>query len=79
LPQTDRFEDPIERAHLMLDHGKIIHLYAIHMPEMDAAYHLHPRYDPPSDFRMALPAMPPGEYLLYGDVVHANGFPETLT
>jgi hypothetical protein len=73
-----RFEDR-SASPLILDHGKIIHLYAIHMPEMDAAYHLHPEYDPPSDFRMALPAMPPGEYLLYGDVVHANGFPETLT
>jgi hypothetical protein len=30
------------------------------------------------DFRIALPAMPAGEYKLYGDVVHANGFPETL-
>lgn len=66
-------------AALVPDHGKMIHLYAIRMPEMDSAYHLHPDYDGDSDFRMALPAMPPGEYLLYGDVVHANGFPETLT
>ena len=28
---------------------------------------------------MTLPAMPPGTYRLYGDVVHANGFPETLS
>jgi hypothetical protein len=56
----------------------MLHLYAIRMPEMDAAYHLHPDYDGNSDFRMELPAMPAGEYLLYGDVVHANGFPETL-
>jgi hypothetical protein len=27
---------------------------------------------------MELPAMPPGNYKLFGDVVHANGFPETL-
>jgi hypothetical protein len=66
-------------APLVLDHGKIMHLYAIRMPQMDAAYHLHPQYDAPADFRMALPAMPPGEYFLYGDVVHRNGFPETLT
>ncbi len=65
-------------AALVLDHGKIIHLYAIRMPQMDAAYHLHPEFDPPSHFRMELPAMPPGEYALYGDIVHANGFPETL-
>ncbi len=78
LVSDTRFRDPAA-ANLIPDHGKLIHLYAIHMPEMDAAYHLHPAYDPPSDFRLTLPAMPPGEYLLYGDVVHANGFPETLT
>jgi hypothetical protein len=30
------------------------------------------------DFRISLPAMPAGDYTLYGDVVHASGFPETL-
>ncbi len=74
---ADRWEDRSSAA-LVLDHGKIMHLYAIRMPQMDAAYHLHPEFDPPTDFSMALPAMPPGEYALYGDVVHANGFPETL-
>ena len=60
------------------DHGKLIHLYAIRQPEMDAVFHLHPAFDGKGAFRMELPAMPPGEYRLYGDVVHANGFPETL-
>ncbi len=60
------------------DHGRLIHLYAIRQPEMDAVFHLHPAFDGKGEFSMALPAMPPGEYRLYGDVVHANGFPETL-
>ncbi len=60
------------------DHGKLIHLYAIRQPQMDAAFHLHPDLVAPGDFRMILPAMPPGQYTLYGDVVHASGFPETL-
>jgi hypothetical protein len=77
ISDSDRWKDRSSAA-LLLDHGKIMHLYAIRMPQMDAAYHLHPDFDPPSNFRMALPAMPPGEYALYGDVVHANGFPETL-
>lgn len=77
ISDSNRWEDRSSAA-LLLDHGKIIHLYAIRMPEMDAAYHLHPEFDPPNDFRIALPAMPAGEYALYGDVVHANGFPETL-
>ena len=60
------------------DHGHLIHLYAIREPEMDAVFHLHPVRVAPGDFRLDLPAMPPGHYQLYGDVVHASGFPETL-
>jgi len=60
------------------DHGHLMHLYAIREPEMDAAFHLHPTLVADGDFRDTLPAMPPGHYNLYGDVVHATGFPETL-
>jgi hypothetical protein len=62
----------------LLDHGHLMHLYAIRQPEMDAVFHLHPDLAGPGNFRIALPAMPPGDYTLYGDVVHASGFPETL-
>ena len=55
-----------------------MHLYAIRQPEMDAVFHLHPGLAASGDFRISLPAMPPGTYKLYADVVHANGFPETL-
>jgi hypothetical protein len=55
-----------------------MHLYAIRWPQMDAAFHLHPTLAAGGDFRDLLPAMPPGHYRLFGDVVHANGFPETL-
>ncbi len=60
------------------DHGHLMHLYAIRQPEMDAAFHLHPTQVGVEDFRTILPAMPAGTYKLYGDVVHANGMPETL-
>ncbi|HXC95071.1 MAG TPA: hypothetical protein VNU92_05190 [Edaphobacter sp.] len=60
------------------DHGHLMHLYAIREPEMDAVFHLHPELVSPGDFRISLPVMPAGEYTLYGDVVHASGFPETL-
>jgi hypothetical protein len=59
------------------DHGKMMHLYAIRQPGMDVAFHLHPTLHG-SEFDLNLPQMPPGRYKLYGDVVHANGFPETL-
>jgi hypothetical protein len=60
------------------DHGHLMHLYAIREPEMDAVFHLHPALAGVGDFRITLPAMPAGDYTLYGDVVHASGFPETL-
>jgi hypothetical protein len=60
------------------DHGHLMHLYAIREPEMDAVFHLHPELAGAGDFRITLPAMPAGDYALYGDVVHASGFPETL-
>jgi hypothetical protein len=64
---------------LLPDHGHVMHLYAIREPDMDAAFHLHPALVSPGDLRMTLPSMPPGTYRLYADIVHANGFPETLT
>jgi hypothetical protein len=41
-------------------------------------FHLHPTLVGPGNFRVTLPEMPGGHYKLYGDVVHATGFPETL-
>jgi hypothetical protein len=64
---------------LLPDHGHVMHLYAIRQPEMDAVFHLHPSMVSPGDLRMTLPSMPAGNYRLYADIVHANGFPETLT
>lgn len=63
---------------LLTDHGKVMHLYAIRWPEMDAAFHLHPDLTEPRHLSMTLPAMPPGTYRLYADIVLRNGFPETL-
>jgi hypothetical protein len=62
----------------ILDHGHLMHLYLIRKPGMDAVYHLHPTQTAPGHFRLDLPSIPAGTYALYGDVVHANGFPETL-
>lgn len=60
------------------DHNHLMHLYAIRWPAMDVVYHLHPDQAETGDFRLTLPSMPAGDYHLYADVVHANGFPETL-
>ncbi len=78
-PPPDRFPRRQPRSEAFLpDHGHLMHLYAIRWPQMDAAFHLHPTLAAPRDFRDQLPVMPPGHYKLFGDVVHSNGFPETL-
>jgi hypothetical protein len=79
-PRKEKERLPVDRPKndLLPDHGKLIHLYAIREPEMDAAFHLHPELVAPGDFRIALPAMPPGTYRLFGDIVHKSGFPETV-
>ena len=59
------------------DHNHLMHLYAIRQPGLDVVYHLHPDFVEPGVFRLVLPSMPAGEYHLYADVVHKNGFPET--
>jgi hypothetical protein len=64
---------------LLPDHGHVMHLYAIREPGMDAAFHLHPAVVSTGHLGMTLPSMPPGTYRLYADIVHASGFPETLT
>jgi hypothetical protein len=62
---------------LVLDHNHLMHLYVIRWPAMDVVYHLHPTQMSPGEFDLALPTMPEGEYRLFADVVHADGFPET--
>lgn len=60
------------------DHDHLMHLYVIRWPAMDLVAHLHPEFTASGEFRLALPSLPAGDYRLYADVVHANGFPETL-
>ena len=62
----------------ILDHNHLMHLYMIRWPQMDVVFHLHPEAVETGKFELALPSMPAGDYHLYADVVHANGFPETI-
>ena len=62
---------------LVLDHDHLMHLYAMRVPGLDTVFHLHPDQVEAGVFRLQLPAMPRGNYLLFADIVHANGFPET--
>ena len=62
------------------DHGKLMHLFLVREPGLDAFAHLHPVPQGGQDrFEAALPPLPAGRYRVYGDVVHESGFPQTLT
>jgi hypothetical protein len=60
------------------DHGHLMHLFVVRMPGLDRMWHLHPDMKDDGGFGVALPDIPAGSYKLFADVVHANGFAETL-
>jgi hypothetical protein len=78
-PTRFRTEQPdrIRLDDLIPDHGHLMHLFIVRMPDMKAFWHLHPDQTQPGDFAVNLPIMPEGQYKLYADVVHHTGFPET--
>jgi hypothetical protein len=63
---------------LVMDHDHLMHLYMIREPGLDIVYHLHPQRTGAGEFELRMPETDPGRYRLYADIVHANGFPETL-
>jgi hypothetical protein len=81
-PQTARLfrgEQPDRRTleGLVPDHGHLMHLFIVSMPDMKSFWHLHPDQIQTGDFAVNLPIMPEGQYKLYADIVYKNGFPET--
>lgn len=75
---------------LVPDHGKLVHLFLLRAPGLDAFAHLHPvpaepapatpaEPGPAGAFRAALPRLPAGTYRLYADITEESGYAETLT
>jgi hypothetical protein len=64
---------------LVPDHGKLMHLFLIREPGMDAFAHLHPEKLDWKNFQTALPSLPAGDYRIYADVTYETGLSDTLT
>jgi hypothetical protein len=64
---------------LMPDHGKLMHMFLVR-DDLGAFAHLHPvaRSSEATDFDSALPPVGPGQYRVYGDIVHESGYAQTL-
>ena len=77
-----RITDPSWRGRnwspLVPDHGKLMHMFVIGTPGMDVFGHLHPVPVDSATFRVPWPNLPPGEYRIYGDIVHESGFAQTV-
>jgi hypothetical protein len=62
---------------LVQDHGHLVHLFLVRMPDMKSFWHLHPAQAGSAEFADNLPLMPAGDYHVYVDIAHATGIAET--
>jgi hypothetical protein len=60
------------------DHGHLMHLFLIRVPQLDRFYHLHPAEDKGGVFLDDLPPVSAGHYQIFADIVRESGFPDTL-
>jgi hypothetical protein len=63
---------------LVTDHGKLVHLFLLRAPGLDAFAHLHPVRRDARTFEGVLPPLPEGRYELYAELTHESGATETL-
>ncbi len=61
------------------DHGKMMHLFLVRSPSMDAFAHLHPVQLDSLVFQTNVPDLPAGDYRLFGDIMLENGTSLTVS
>jgi hypothetical protein len=76
--QDERWSREVKMDKVISDHGHLMHLFLVGVPEMDRMWHLHPDRNEGGSFSEKLPAMPAGQYRVFADIVDQNGFPWTL-
>jgi hypothetical protein len=64
---------------LVPDHGKLMHLFLMREPKLDAFAHLHPVKKDRRTFETVLPVLEPGTYRAYADVTYETGLSDTMT
>jgi hypothetical protein len=67
------------RADLIPDHGKMMHMFVVREPDLDAFAHIHPERLDNSHFSVAFPPLPAGTYRVYADITHEDGYSHTLS
>jgi hypothetical protein len=65
-------------SYLIPDHGKLMHLFLVRQGTMDAFAHLHPERVDSLNFKVNLPNLPAGKYLVYADVLRFHGLQYTI-
>ena len=74
---NDRKQEQL--VNIIPDHGHLVHLFLVRMPQMDRFYHLHPDQTSADTFTEKLFAVDGGDYSLFADIVRESGFPDTMT
>jgi hypothetical protein len=73
-----RSQASLHLGEVIPDHGHLMHLFLLRVPELDAMWHLHPAAIPGDAFAVDLPDMPAGRYQVFADFVDPRGYPWTL-
>ncbi len=68
----------IHLGDVLPDHGHLMHLFLLRVPELNRMWHLHPDPIKGGAFAVDLPGLPAGHYKVFADVVDPRGYPWTL-